>query len=826
MKTTTDIRILDTMAGLLADGVAGRAIVGWHAEKMDAVVRAALPNGFDAHSAAVFAVGGYGRCELAPFSDIDLMFVIESRDADTKYVEEIYYKLLDSGLPLSHSVRTVDECIDELRRDIITRTSLLDTRFLAGSQSILNQYRQRVEPEVLIKGHRDFFVARLKENQKRTAKFGKSVYMLQPNIKESDGALRDVHEALWLSKIALHLKCIEDMSKILTPEDYKKLIKAYDFMLRLRTALHIISGREHDVLSFELQEETALKLGISASKYFKASERLLRFYYLKAKAIREITARVRNIAGSAYVTVPRKFKTSKINDLFSLSKNKIMINSMTAIRQDPALIVEAYRLQSIMGKEFTAYLRDFIKRRLFLIDKKTRSSPRAVNAFMDILKSSRVFAVLRTMHSDGVLDRFIPEFGHLRSLVVYEYYHVYTVDEHTLFTIKALEDLANDAESLLGMTYRSFQGRHVLYLSLLFHDLGKSKGALHSAQGYKAIKPIMERFNLGKGDREDVEYLVINHLLMSRTAFSADIEEPEVIAAFSDSIKNERLLDALFLITYADMSAVNPDFFSDWKKSLLAALYQRTLSYMRGIKEDTDRYIDAFIDEGGHPLNITKQAVTEFIAMLPKRYLASVTPKTVLKDFALYLDFKKSCCAFSMEKSKDDTLHITIVACDRPGLLSSIVGVLSSRMFNIVSLRTFNGCNAGFIIDRIEIANVSSLWWDGLEEMLKEELTAAALGKITPNIRQYQNKTSVFKPMLEVDNEAQYTIFEVMASDRLGLLYEMTRVFALNSLNIILARVNTEAGLAHDVFYVLDGNGKPMCDTIMKAMAELWQILN
>ncbi|MBF0517770.1 MAG: hypothetical protein HQK97_11760 [Nitrospirae bacterium] len=453
-----DSSVLDTIERFLSEGFTGCDIVRWHALRVDTVVRAALP---PTCNAAVFAIGGYGRCELAPFSDIDLMFVIRDR-GQTSAVEAIYYKLLGSALPLSHSVRTIDECIDELRADVVTRTSLLDARFLGGSEAIALRYREKVEPEVFIKGHRDFFVARLKENQKRTMKFGKSVYMLQPNIKESDGGLRDVHEALWLSKIALHLRCIEDMSKILAHEDYKKLMKSYDFLLRLRTTLHVISKRPNDILSFELQEDAARTLGIGASKYFRASERLLRFYYLKAKAVREITAKVRNIAGSAYVRIPRRFRVSKINETFSLSQNRIMINSTDALKKDPALILDAYRMKSNTGKDFTAYLRDFIKRHLYIIDKKTRLSPRAVSAFIDILKGSRVFIVLRAMHDDGVLDRFIPEFGALRSLVVHEFYHVYTVDEHTLFTVKALEALSADSTSVLGQTYHDYPQKHVL----------------------------------------------------------------------------------------------------------------------------------------------------------------------------------------------------------------------------------------------------------------------------------------------------------------------------------------------------------------------------
>jgi [protein-PII] uridylyltransferase len=313
-----------------------------------------------------------------------------------------------------------------------------------------------------------------------------------------------------------------------------------------------------------------------------------------------------------------------------------------------------------------------------------------------------------------------------------------------------------------------------------------------------------------------------------------DTEEPEVIAAFSDSVVNERLLNALFLVTYADMSAVNPEFFTGWKKRLLAELYERALKYMRGIRDDTYRYIDTYLEGKtlqAMPLAVTKDNITAFIGTLAQRYLASSTPEKVIKEFILYLEFKQSGYAFAMEKNKDDTAGITIIAADRPGLLSGIVGVLSSRMLNIVSLRTFSG-TTGFIIDRIEAANISTLWWDGLDSLLKEEITAVALGTNTtktPAIRQLHNKISIFKPMLEVDNESneQYTIFEVMAADRVGLLYGITQIFASNSLNILMARVNTESELAHDVFYVINGHGgQPPGGTILKVLAELWQILN
>ncbi len=822
MKLTKEIE------KLLRDGHSGREIVSFHTNQIDRYIKGLLPSGSGVNSFAIFATGGYGRRELAPYSDIDIMFFAKSRK-NTHDVEACYYKLLDSGLKISHSFRTPEECISEVRKDIRTRTSLLDARFIAGNSDLVYFFREHVFPEIAFKKHKSFFVQRMKDIKNRHKKYGQSIYLLEPNIKESQGGLRDIHEALWLSRVALHLKGMEDFQNILEKEDLRKLEKAYDFLLRLRVALHLLSGRSSDILSHQYQDEVSEMLGIRSSERFHAKERLLRLYYFRAKAIKEITSRVRNIAGSAYIKLPKSYKRIMVKDIFSFSQNRIMVNRYEIMKREPFRILDAYLLYANTGKEFTSFLRDFIRRNLALINERVRKSPEGVSIFIEIFKSQRVYDTLRMMHDDGVLDRFIPEFGTVRFLVINEPYHTYTVDEHTLLSIKALEELrsqksevrSQNYEGILSSIFNDFREKEILYLSLLLHDIGKGRGKLHSAEGYKSLKSILDRLMLKQSQKETIEFIVRNHLMMSRFSFHKDTEDPENIALFSESVKNEHLLKALFLVTYADMASVNPEFLSDWKKHLLCDLYHRSLNYIMGIQEDPDQYIATIIGkrEGS-------EKIKDFLKKMPQRYLISSTPEKIVKEYNLLDELNGKGLAFYVDSRKDGRTDMTMLAWDRPGLLSEIVGVLSLRRLNIISVKTFNSID-GYVIDRIQVSNWDDLWWEGMDAMIEGEIKAVISGKKNIKIHKYPYVNKRFKPLIEVDNELSpvHTLFETVTSDRMGLLFEITSVFAKNNQNILLAKINTESDVAHDVFYVSKNDKGLSTEDIYNTTVQLWEIL-
>ncbi len=808
---------------LLKKGHSGQEIVLYHSKQVDRYIKSMLPEDFADHSFAIFATGGYGRCELAPYSDIDLMFFAKDIN-DTQYIEALYYKLLDSGLRISHSFRTPNDCLYEINKDIRTRTSLLDARFIAGDNNLIDVFRETVYPEVAFKEQRSFFSQRSNELKVRHKKYGQSIYLLEPNIKESQGGLRDIHEALWLCKVALNIKCIKDFQKILGEEDFRRFEKAYNFLLRLRIALHIVIGRYSDILSYEYQERVAKLMGLKDSERFHSTERLLRFYYFMAKTIKETTSRLRNISVSSHIKIPVNYGHVKLNKIFSFLQNRIIINDYEIMKKEPYRLFDAYLLYAKTGKEFSSYLTHYIKKNIFLINEKVRKSAEAVKTFKEILNSERVYNTLRMMHDDGILAKFIPEFSALRFLVVNEPYHTYTVDEHTLRSLMAIEELKNPKDFFTEHLYNLFinlNEKEVIYFSLLFHDIGKSRGKLHSAEGYKSIKSILDKLIIKQNQREIIEFLVNNHLIMARYAFHKDIEDPENISQFSELVKSELLLNLLLLITYADMASVNPDFLSEWKKHLLFDLYNESRKYIRGIEEDPDKYIDNIIG-----MEERASEIHNYLKKMPERYLLSSTPEKILKEFYLIDILKKNNISFTIDQKEGGATEISILAWDRPGLLSDIVGVFSQRRLNIISLKTFI-CQDGFVIDRVKFSNWDEMWWEGMNAMLESEIKDVVQRKKQIKLNKYCKTNKRFAPFIEVENKLTsiYTTFETMSSDRIGLLYDLTNVFTRNNMNISLARINTESDVAHDVFYVSKNSARLSTEDIYNAMIQLWEIL-
>ncbi|MBF0606531.1 MAG: hypothetical protein HQL61_03125 [Magnetococcales bacterium] len=865
---------------LLLTGHRGCDIVRYHSRRMDEFVCRTVAdtngNAGDTQSTpcfGVFATGGYGRSELAPHSDIDLMFLLRDR-GDTAQIEDIYYRLLDSGIHISHCVRTPRECIEEGLKDVRTRTSLLDTRFIAGNPQMQQVFRDSVLTGLLyidapgrtwldapgrtwLKNQREFFAMRLHEMSDRHKKFGASVYLLQPNVKDSAGGLRDVHEALWLSKIALNFKSMADFAQILSRSDYRRLLAAWDFLLKVRIALHLSTlsnghrapARGSDTLSFNDQQTVATLLGISDTRYFSASERLLRLYYIRASTIKTITEKIRNIAGSMFVRMPRRAKTYRIDNLFSLSQNKIMINDEQVLKKFPHKIIDAYIISARTGKGFTKYLTSLIRKHTHLINKEVRTSRAAISGLMEIFRSPAPYASLQMMFNDGVLGRLIPELAPLRLLVVSEPYHIYTVDAHTMLAIKTLQQLGSPTggyDKIVSLIYNNFKDKEILYMAVLFHDIGKAMGRWHSTRGYMQVKPVLDRLQHPplpppKGGEEpgaswsgkepgaswsakDVEFLVKNHLLLSRSAFTKDIDDHDTIAELAEGIRDERTLNALLLVTYADMSAVNPDFFTDWRKSLVIALYNRLMKHIRGIER---QYTETYIGNDDE--------IRDIVATMPRRYLQTTAPKKMRREVELLRVFNTCGFALSLEHRTGNTTELTVLARDRAGLLSDIVGVLSLRALNILSLRTFASTN-GYVIDRLQVSNYKELWWEGMDELIEAELRQVCVPKnpdtVPPLVvRKYPRRDTRIAPFLEVDNDParHYTVFETISTDRIGLLHDIVSVFSNNALDIMMARVNTEMDIAHDVFFVTGAKmiKKPVeTETIMVLMGQLWNVLN
>ena len=772
------------------------------------------------------ATGGYGRKELAPFSDIDIMFLSESTK-NAGAAESVLYRLWDERLDISHTYRTLRECIEEAFRDIRTRTTLLEARYLAGNRNLFAQFKKEVYPAIAYRKQKQFVAEKLKEREKRHISTGDSIYLLEPHIKEGDGGLRDIHAVLWLARVVFRIEDIAGLSTILTVHDHKRLLDAYDFMIQARYCLHGESKRQNDILSFEYQRAVAARLGFHDSMKFSGAERMMRYYYLKSRIIRDISHEVMVRCSRQYAPVFRDFTKKKITDDFSLSGGKLIAKHEAIFSGHSEKIMEAFYHFSRTDKKFSNRLRELIRENLPRINRGTRSIPAAAHHFREIMKGDRVYETLRAMHESGVLGRFIPEFGALRSLVVHEAYHMYTVDEHTLLAIRNLERLRTTTVKSLEALQEiilSMEQLDVLFLSILFHDIGKAVGRHHEEEGYKRLKSIMERLHMPLDKRLRIEFLVRNHVLMSRIAMTREIDDPEVIAFFADAVGDRENLKAIYLITYADMSAVNPQFWNAWKASLLRELYERTSHYLSGaggaaISHDVTAFFPGKTS--------MQKELSQFLDAMPERYLLSTIRARLKDDFLLYQKASAQGTAVRIDVMPDGIAEIVICTSDAPGLFSRIVGFLSMKKLNIVHGRLYTGKN-GIVIDKIAVSNWKDVWWEGLVHDIVNGLEDAVMKRMDIQLASLnQEAHGLFDAFVEIDNESSdlYTLVEIFSQDRTGLLYDIAKMFYQKGVGVVTARINTEAGLAQDIFSVRCGGNKLDYEKALEILRDLWHIL-
>lgn len=788
--------------------------------------------GLSTANIAIIAVGGYGRRELTAYSDVDITVIAEKRDRFSEEIAKAFlYHLWDMGMNISHSFRTLDECLEDAMKDITIRTSLMESRFLTGDEKLFERYRTDIYQKIVLRNRRSFISEIMREIEKRHKKSGYSTYLLEPDIKEGKGSLRDIHSIRWLAETAFRIRKKEDLSKILSKKDYFHLIKAYDFLLKARACLHTISSRRNDILSFEFQESVAKMMSIKGTKKHHAAEILMRLYYKKASYVLNVLGRVMHLCTAQYTQTPLDLSIKRISQNFFLSRNEIIIKNNEILRNIDN-IFEAFYHYSNTGKRFSYQLKSSINTKGFLINRKNKSSKTTIRYFIEILKGSRVYETLRLMHEAVVLDRFIPEFGRLRHLVIHDPYHKYTVDEHTLIAIKNLQEIKNTKNERLQYLKDIFSKirQEILFLSLLLHDIGKGIAPAgdkrHEEKSYKIIKNILDRFDLTVQDRHRIEFLVKNHILLSKLALTRDTDEPETVTNLCEIIENEENLNYLFLMTFADMSAVNPNFWTEWKAYLFFELMHKAKKHLEGILDDK--------------LTVSSAEVNDFIKDMPQRYLLSNTVDEIEADYRVVNGLSNKNLSISIKEKADGTAQIIIATFDVLGLFSRIVRVLSSKGLNIVRARLYTSAS-GLVLDKILLSNWQDIWWEGVEEELKDALIRGIFQK-SEGFPLYKNLVSAhytekrhksisafkrFEHFIEIDNEvsSEYTLLEIAAPDRLGLLYDISSQLYLNKVDIISSIINTEQGIAQDVFYIQYDGAKLDSEMISNVLSSMYCVI-
>ncbi|MFZ0889393.1 MAG: [protein-PII] uridylyltransferase, partial [Candidatus Binataceae bacterium] len=839
-------------------GMSGTELVREFTVALDHLIRALFRYAEDEHARrmprlnqrlAIVARGGYGRGELNPQSDIDLLFLHDWKVGP--YVEIVAEVMLnglwDAGLTVGQATRNVRECIRMAANDLKEKTAIIDARFLAGDEKLWSELEQALPAEVLNRNQDKFFKAKLEESRKRHAHYGDSVYLLEPQIKEGQGGLRDLHTALWLAKVKYKTRSLEELVQraIITEAELAEVVRARDFLWRVRNSLHFIGGHHSDRLTFEFQERIGPMLGFDGSDRLAASAALMSTYYQQASIILRfaegLIARVTEGSGGGGFL--RRIAPRQIRPGVMIQQHLLTIGDPELFKRDPLNLLKIFADCQAHGIGLSGRAYQLVRDNLSQIDDDFRRDPRTGAELMNILGAkARVAETLEEMHRAGVLGAIIPEFGNLYARVLHDLYHIYTVDRHSLVAVRELERLRTGefkvANPLLTEVAREFDALALVFLALVLHDIGKGHGHDHHERGARLAAEVCRRLGLDAESAELVVFLVHHHLLMSQVAQKGDIDDPQIVVDFVREVGSIDRLKALYLLTFADMRAVAPNVYNNWRDMLLSDLYMRALKQLeQGDREAVDparrlallkSELRQELAKAGAPID----AVAQFLELMPDRYFL-ITPES---DFAMHFELMRALgdrltvCRHRHFPEREFTEFI-VVTRDQPGLFSKIAGVLTADYLNILSARITTRAD-GIIMDVFRVSHgtggtaLEEERWQRVQRNLErvmsgeqdiEQLVTEA------HVTQTAGRRFIRRVPTEVtvDNRTseQFTVVDVFTQDRVGLLFAITHTLFKLGLLIHLARISTNADQALDVFYVSDRNGNKLTD--LEPMREL-----
>ena len=800
---------------------------------VDKLFRVANPT--EGERMALLAVGGYGRGELAPHSDVDLLFLhpYKITPHTEKLVEFLLYKLWDLGLKVGQATRSIDDCIRLSKDDCAVATSLLEARFLWGDRALMTELGEKFDREV--RGNRNvgFVEAKLKERDARHRRTGDSRYMLEPNVKEGKGGLRDLHTLFWLGRFLYRIDSVDDFVRheVLTSRALDKFMRARRFLWTVRCHIHYLTGREEERLTYNLQPDIATRMGYKDRKSASAVERFMKHYYLYAKEVGALTLifcaalEERHRQRFRFRLARFGFGRRRVGDMI-IHGGRIAPAEDDLFERDPVAMLRMFHLAQEREVNIHPEALRAVTQNLHRIGRDVRGNAEANRTFLAILTSTtEPEKTLRRMNEAGLLGRFIPEFGRVVALMEHSLYHTYTVDEHTIRAIGTLHEIEAGAlgEELPLSTglIPHIQSRAELYLALFFHDLGKGREGHHSEVGADLVAQAGPRLGLTLGQIETVAWLVRHHLLFSTTAFRRDLDDPKTIADFADIIQSPERLRLLLLLTVADIRAVGPNVWNGWKGQLLRTLYQETLALIQGAEVGPLR--EARVEAAKEAF---KQAVTdwdeaELAAYLDRhdpRYWTSFDTPAHLRHLDIVRRAERTKAPLDLDFYIDRfraRTEMVIYTADHSGLFMKIAGALAMAGASIVDARIFTTAD-GMAIDSFGIQNAeerSAVDDETRLDRIKKQVEKTMAGEVWPERtlakrKSLPERTEVFavEPRVLINNQASrtHTVLEVNGRDRPGLLYDVTK--ALKDLGIIIssAHIATYGERVVDVFYVKD----------------------
>ena len=796
---------------------------------------------------AIVALGGYGRGELAPFSDLDLLFLhAERQSAQMRpLVEGILRLLWDAGLTVGHSFQTTRECVSAAQKDLHLQTALTNTRLLAGNRTLFESLSAALEA-VRRKRSDSFIAAVQNERAERYGKFGDAVCLQEPNVKESAGGLRDLHTALWVAHARYGCRSLADLKArdLISTEEERVAERAYDFLLRVRYRTHLLAGRKTDRLSLDLQPQLATEFGYTSDAQLLASEKFMRDYYRRAQDLYFFGESVLARTIEKDKRPSRWFgwqRTVSLAEPFSIKDGKLHLESDSRFFAKNALLMfDAFALAQAANVSFSHSLQEAVRHNLALINRDFRESAAASNAFLRLLRRrGRVAHILRLMHQVGFLARYLPEFGRISLLIQHDLYHHYTIDEHTLKVIEALDELSNSEDSRrahLREVFDEVEDVALLYLSLFLHDIGKGQGSGHVARGTQIAERVCRRLQLPEAPAARVVLLVQHHITMAHISQRRDLTEPQVAVELAAQLGTADALRMLLLLSYADMNGVGPGVWSEWKGNLLWDLYDRTRVQMSGgeaplhgparIAELKEKIVAAL--QGQLPLS----EVERHLALLPDRYVRTTSPEAVATHLRLTRELQADVFKCTWAPHGRTITELTVCTRDRHGLFADIAGTLTAQGIEILSAE-INTREDRIALDVFMLRMAATRQaieehkWPTIERALRlsilgESDVAALVEKwqtqhaprrlqITANARRRN------LPSVVCDNKGAQsaTIVEVRAVDQPGLAYKIASVATALGFEIVYAKITTEKSDAFDVFYVTDADGMRLSEAAM-----------
>ena len=780
------------------------------------------------------AVGGFGRGELNLQSDVDLLFIYPAKIKKEmeRLAEMVLYPLWDLKLDVGHAARTLPECMEMGKEDFSVLVSLLTARTVAGDGEQVERLHEMLDKALhSLKARRAFLEKVLKADREREIKYGNTPYLLEPNLKEGEGGLRDIHTINWVGlgcfKAGKLYRLVEQ--GLMTDEEVAFIGESREFLWRVRNHLHYLAKGHDDQLTFEWQVEVARFLGYSDRNGLSGVDWFMRDFYTRAHHLRNIQ-RIFFERSQDRLALSSS-KSRKLGDDFLVRDEKLHLTDPGSAKRNPGLLMKLFAVSAQSGIKVSHHAREEVRQRRYLVDEAFRRDPEVRQDFFTVIQppkpgSGAIFA----FHGSGLLNAYIPELDSIFQLPQHDAFHTLTVDVHLLETVHLLAEMKSGegGATLGGEVARDLLNQlsrpRLLCLAALIHDLGKGGGKGHSERGAKMAQPILDRLGLKKEEADLVSFLIRNHLLLMETALRRDIHDENMLFSLAGRIGDEERLAMLFLLTVADSNATGPRAWSSWQATLLAELYFKVLAIM--IRKDVD------VLETPERLALLTDTVTDLLKgrldrerveyhldNLPTQYRLSTEPEVVAEQMLLQESLGGRRMVFDVQaKKKEGYCQFTVVSKRRRGVFSRVAGVLTLNGLNILGAQVHNRKDyATILVFQTELP-VDRYAFEDKKQKVGRDMEKALSGRLALHVRVAQRLAQVKSDLarapkrpveVEVDNSISdfHTVVEVAANDRLGLLYDITKVFYDLDLEIHLAKISTKVDQVFDAFYVtgLDG---------------------